>query len=423
MLKQKISQIVLVLIVILFSFTSCKSDDPVLPTSPSNEVKSGVLSGNETWTADRIYKLDGKVFVPSGVTLTIKPGTIIKGLEGDGLDASALVVARGGKLMAEGTSTNPIIFTSTLDNIKIGEKTGTNLDENDVKKWGGLIVLGKAKVSAKVGDTEGHIEGIPANDSKGTYGGTDDADTSGVIKYVSIRHGGIAIGEGNEINGLTLGGVGNGTTIDYVEVFANLDDGIECFGGSVIINHALVAYQQDDAFDIDQNFSGSFINSMVVYDSSVGDEFLEIDGPENSTYTNGKFLIENCTFIDKNNNGSCDFKSKAQGECKNNMFEGLSKFKLSLKLGTDCTTLSTDAYTRYISQDLKIGLNKTDAPLSVYTKSNNGANPPVTCNLPATAQNQVNTIFNAAGNSTSASATGVAQSKFSWTWTAINNKF
>ncbi len=415
-------------VAVLFSFVfvSCGPDDdggedPIV--NPDNEVKSGILTADETWKADRVYELAGKVVVADGATLTIEAGTIIKGRQGQGSLSSALIVARGGMIMAEGTSEKPIIFTTVLDNIKVGEKTGTNLDETDVSKWGGLIVLGKAKISAKVGDTEAQIEGIPADEGYGKYGGSDDTDNSGVLKYVSIRHGGTLIGEGNEINGLTLGGVGNGTIIDYVEVVANLDDGIECFGGSVNINHALVAYQGDDAFDIDQNYSGTFDNSMVVYNDS-GDEFLEIDGPENATHTAGKFTINNSSFISKTADGSVDLKSKAQGVIENCYFEGLTKFKLSASFKDDCATPKTDAYDRYVALPamLEVLNNTTDAPLEVYTKSEYDNDDP--CPLPASYQTTVDGIFATAGNSSATTGTGANQSDFDgWSWTALNNKF
>ncbi len=404
--------------VLVFTF-SCKQDDIVEPTPTSEEV-TGEITTNTTWKADKIHIMDKKVIVKSGVTLTIEPGTIIKGKQGDELNASALVVEKGGKLMAIGTAVKPIIFTSVLDNIETGQKTGTNLDETDIQKWGGLILLGNGKVSDKVGDAEGHIEGIPADQDYGTYGGNDNSDNSGHLEYVSIRHGGVSIGDGNEINGLTLGGVGSGTVIDHIEILANLDDGIECFGGAVTINHALVAYQQDDAFDIDQNFAGTFKNSAVVYNNT-GDEFLEIDGPENSTNTNGLFTITNCKFISKSNDGTIDMKSKAQGTIKDNVFEGLTKFKVSAKLDTDCTTELTDAYTHFISGSLKVQNNKTDATLEVYTKSEdtNGTD----CTLPVSLQTSAAGIFNTAGNSITDNPTTVdIDTEFSWTWTVINNK-
>ncbi len=394
--------------------------DPNATPSVKTETKSGAITTNETWSAENIYELAGKVIVQDGVTLTIEAGTIIKGRQGQGSLASALVVARGGKLLAEGTVEKPIIFTSTLDNIKVGEKTGTNLKETDHSKWGGVIILGKANVSAKIGDTEAQIEGIPADEVFGKYGGNDDSDNSGILKYVSIRHGGTLIGEGNEINGLTLGGVGSGTTINHIEIVGNLDDGIECFGGSVNIEYALVAYQQDDAFDIDQNFSGSFKNSVVIYDNT-GDEFLEIDGPENSTNVGGLFTIENCTFISKTGDGSVDMKSKAQGTIKNCKFEGLTKFKLSASFKKNCTEEKTDAYTHYVANPatLIVKDNNTNAPISIYTKSEDGEHNG--CPISDEMKTAVETIFSGANNNSNAA--GADLSEFDgWTWAKLNGK-
>ncbi len=394
--------------------------DPNAKPAAKTETKSGAITSNETWVAKNIYELAGKVIVEDGVTLTIEAGTIIKGRQGQGSLASALVIARGGKIMAEGTPDKPIIFTSTLDNIKIGEKTGTNLKETDHSKWGGVIVLGKGVISAKIGDTEAQIEGIPADEAFGKYGGDDNNDNSGVLKYVSIRHGGALIGEGNEINGLTLGGVGSGTVINHIEIVGNLDDGIECFGGAANIEYALVAYQQDDAFDIDQNFAGSFKNSVVVYDNT-GDEFLEIDGPENATNVNGLFTVENCTFISKTGDGTVDMKSKAQGTIKNCKFEGLTKFKLSASFKDDCSTAKTDAYTHYVANPatLVVKDNNTSASISVYTKSQNSSSE--ACPVSDEMKSTVETIYSAANNNSSAE--GADLSEFDgWTWAKLNGK-
>lgn len=334
----------------LFLFTGCYIDDDggdpcaeitCLPgqvcsggqcidlIASSEEVKSGILPGNETWTADKIYVLASKVIVDAGSTLTIEAGTIIKGRQGTGSLASALIVARGAKIIAEGTPDNPIIFTSELDDIRVGEKSGTNLTAADNSKWGGVIILGHAKISAEDGDTEGQIEGIPANETYGRYGGSDDGDDSGVFRYVSIRHGGAEIGAGNEINGLTLGGVGNATIIDHVEVVGNLDDGIECFGGAVNLTDVAVVYQGDDAIDLDQNYSGTIKNFIIVMGGGDGDEGLEIDGPENSTYTDGLFTLENGTIISEDGtHAACDLKSKAQGQIINCSFDGFVAGKM-----------------------------------------------------------------------------------------------
>ncbi|MAU17395.1 MAG: hypothetical protein CMH46_17860, partial [Muricauda sp.] len=204
-----------------FAISSCSSDDNggITPTdddpgSGTGEeiIKTGFITADETWEAENVYILEGKVVVSENVTLTIEPGTIIKGEEGQESLASALVVDQGGKLIAEGTPSSPIIFTSVLDGIEPGEITGT-LTTADTGLWGGVILLGRAPISVN-GDIEtAQIEGIPADEDYGQYGGTDPADNSGSLKYVSIRHGGVTIGQDNEINGLTLGGVGSGTTI------------------------------------------------------------------------------------------------------------------------------------------------------------------------------------------------------------------
>lgn len=242
-------------------------------------IKTGVLEANETWTADKIWMLNGKVVVDDGITLTIEPGTIIKGMQGEASLASALIIARGGKIMANGTATQPIIFTSVLDDITIGQTAGTNLDEADNGKWGGLILLGKAPVSVDGDAPEARIEGLPASVTYGLYGGTEAADNSGVVNYVSIRHGGALLGEGNEINGLTLGGVGSATTVTNVEIVGNADDGIEFFGGTVNVTNAIVWAQGDDAYDVDQAYAGTVTNFVGIAGAD-SDHGFEIDGPE-----------------------------------------------------------------------------------------------------------------------------------------------
>jgi len=235
------------------------------------------ISTNTTWETGRIYVLEGRITVPDGVTLTIEPGVIIKGREGTGSNATALLIARGGKLIAEGTASSPIIFTTIADQILPGEISSPNLEPTVPGLWGGLIVLGKAPISAS--SDEMQIEGIPVSDLNGRYGGIDPLDNSGIIKYISIRHGGANIGEGNEINGLTLGGVGSGTIIENIEVIANDDDGIEWFGGTVNVKNALVWNSYDDAIDTDQSWAGTLDNFIVICGPGT-DHALEIDGPE-----------------------------------------------------------------------------------------------------------------------------------------------
>ena len=306
-------------ILALLSF-GCSDDDggnaPIIGGG-TDEVctinKSGFIETDETWESECIYVLNNKVVVPDGVTLTIEPGTIIKGTSGTGSLASALVVARGGKVLANGSASQPIVFTSTADNITVGESNGTNLDQNDRGLWGGLIVLGYAP-SSFAGDVDAlQIEGIPAEDTWGLYGGNNPNDNSGVYKYVSIRHGGALIGEGNEINGLTLGGVGAGTEIDNIEVVGNVDDGIEFFGGTVDASNLLVWAQGDDAIDIDQAYSGT-IDNVVVHLGDISDHAFEIDGPEGSL--NGSFILQNASIFGNTiteNGEYADYRSNAMG--------------------------------------------------------------------------------------------------------------
>jgi hypothetical protein len=309
------------LLLTAIALTSCVSNgsSPIIPVNntPTEENVSGMISANTTWTSDRVWVLNSKVVVADGVTLTIEKGTIIKGKEGSGSLATALIVARGGKIEAIGTPNQPIIFTSINDNIQIGQKFGTNLTVNDNSLWGGVLILGKAKGSFSGDVSEFQIEGIPASDSFGLYGGNDDADNSGHFEYVSIRHGGAEIGAGNEINGLTLGAVGNGTTIKNIEIVGTLDDGIEFFGGTVSPSNIIIWGQGDDGLDIDQAYSGTISNAMVI-ESNISDSALEIDGGE-GTYQ-AQFTLNGITLRGNQNAPGgkyCDLRSDAQGHLNN----------------------------------------------------------------------------------------------------------
>jgi hypothetical protein len=229
--------------------SSCSKDDK--NDNPTTEdgtfvTLKGDIAANQTLSADKKYLLSGFVYVKSGVTLTIEPGTVILG---DKASRGTLVVTRGGKINATGTAAKPIIFTSS--------QAVNARREGD---WGGIIMLGKAKVNAAGGEAK--IEGGLVVPNGGTekeyiyYGGTDDTDNSGVLKYVRIEFAGIAYSPDNEINGLTMGGVGNGTTISYVQVYRSGDDAFEWFGGSVNCDHLVSTYAWDDDFDTDNGFSG-----------------------------------------------------------------------------------------------------------------------------------------------------------------------
>lgn len=288
-----------------------KKDDGTCEFDPIDEETTVRVTENitadATWSNDKIVILGGRIVVEEDATLTIEAGTVIKGEAGTGANATALVVARGAMLMAEGTTDAPIIFTSVADEITpeqvaSGDFASPNLDPDINGYWGGVIILGKARISASNdggGDvSEVQIEGIPTSDANGLYGGNDDADNSGVIKYISIRHGGANIGAGNEINGLTMGGVGSGTVVENIEIVANQDDGIEWFGGTVNTKNIVVWNTGDDGLDTDQSWAGTADNFVVL--AATGHAF-ELDGPEGSyeaghTIQNGTVVMSDSDF-------------------------------------------------------------------------------------------------------------------------------
>ena len=313
---------------LIIGMISCDEETADLDPVVTDNVITDNISENTTWEEGKTYILGGRIAVLSGVTLSIEPGVIIKGEAGTGTSATALLIARGGKLMAEGTSSKPIIFTTIADEIEPGEVASPNLDPNLNGLWGGLIVLGNAPISADAESVQ--IEGIPASDQNGLYGGTDATDNSGSIKYISIRHGGANIGEGNEINGLTLGGVGSGTTIEYIEIVSNQDDGIEWFGGTVNVSNALVWNTGDDAIDTDQSWGGTLDNFIII---NPGDECFELDGPEGTM--EAKHTIKNGSVQALDADGLVDLDANSNVD-----MDGIYFFDLTV--GQDFDQIPTD---------------------------------------------------------------------------------
>ena len=337
------------LITILSLIISCSGDDdPVIEyvtvTETVTETETivldpyadstleGNITSDTTLDASKIWLLKGRVSVVSGSTLTIPAGTILKAASGTGADATTLIIARGAKIIANGTANAPIIMTSVSDNIGVGgtyPSSGPALGVDTRGLWGGLLILGNAPCSFSGDVTELQIEGIPTSDVNGLYGGTNPADDSGSVEYLSIRHGGAEIGEGNEINGLTLGGVGSATKINHVEVVANVDDGIEFFGGTVNASNLLVWGQGDDAIDIDQAYAGTIDGAMVIL-TDASDHGFEVDGPEGSAP--GSFTLKNVTVIGATkacsalgvNGEMADFRKAATGSLSNILFKDFS---------------------------------------------------------------------------------------------------
>ena len=267
------------------TLTSCSDDENggSTPALQGTEL-SGVVEGTLTLNAGTEYTLTGTLTVPAGATLEIPAGTTIKANQG--FD-KYILVAQGGRLNARGTADNPVVFTANADNAEPGY-------------WGGVIINGYAPIS---GATEGST-GATEIDNNQPYGGTDAADNSGTLTYVEIRYSGARSSADIEHNGLTLNGVGNGTTINNIYIADGADDAIEFFGGSVNVTNLLAVNCDDDCFDFTQGYNGTLTNCYGVWESDFtstesdprgveADGNLDGDGPNHTPQAD--FTINNMT--------------------------------------------------------------------------------------------------------------------------------
>lgn len=225
---------ILSFIILTAMLASCEPE-PVKPNVVEGGTLQGTLTQNTTLKSGSQWTLKGYVYVPEGITLNIESGVTVKS---DVSEKGALCIERGGKIYAEGTANSPIVFTS-----------GRPETERAPGDWGGIIILGKATTN-KVDPT---IEGGVGR----TYGGTDDNDNSGTLRYVRVEYAGIAAFPNSEINGFTFGGVGRGTTIDYCESYYANDDAFEFFGGTVNCAHLIAVGTADDDYDFDFGYTGT----------------------------------------------------------------------------------------------------------------------------------------------------------------------
>ncbi len=234
----------------------------------TTETLSGNITANTTLDANKVYLLSGFVYVKAGATLTIPAGTIIRG---DKATKATLIVTKGGKLVAEGTVTKPIVFTS---NLPIGSRAAGD--------WGGIILLGKAQnnIPGGLGTIEGGVNVASDPVGTGEHGGTDAADNSGILKYVRLEFPGVAFQPNNEINGLTLGSVGTGTTLDYIQISYSGDDAFEWFGGTVNAKHLIATATTDDVFDFDNGFVGKLQFCVAQRDPKLADQAGQSNGIE-----------------------------------------------------------------------------------------------------------------------------------------------
>jgi PKD repeat protein len=267
--------------------------------NPENEVYpattqtvSADITTNTTWSG--VVLLQNKIYVKNNATLTIAPGTIIRG---DKVTQGTLIITRGAKLNAQGTVSQPIVFTSN-------EAVG-NRNEGD---WGGVILLGLARNNQPGGVA--NIEGIVATTDT-QYGGAFDNDNSGTIKYVRIEFAGIALEPNKEVNGITFGSVGSATTVDYVQVSHSGDDSFEWFGGTVNCKHIIAYRGLDDDFDTDFGYRGKVQFALSIRDKDVSDapgdsNSFECDNDANGTTATPKTrpIFSNVTLVGPKGNGS-----------------------------------------------------------------------------------------------------------------------
>jgi hypothetical protein len=280
----------------------------------------GELTAGAVLTCDKTYIIDQKIYIPSGKTITIAPGTVLKGRVApdgttpgvpDKAKASALVIERGGKIMAEGTADCQIVFTAEADTL-----AGTYSVAN-IGKWGGLVILGKATNNLTyaangpfvaggsgklaVANGLGTIEGFATSNTQDQYGANltggesfDDNDNSGILRYISVRHAGAILSVGAEINGITFGSVGRGTTVEHIEVVSCADDNIELFGGTVNLKYITTLFGNDDMFDYDLGWSGKaqFLFGMKsdLTSSPDSDNGFEADSDDNKSNLNPKSI-------------------------------------------------------------------------------------------------------------------------------------
>ena len=314
-------------IILILGLFSCQKElggDDAPINIPSSTTLTGTINTTTTLTADKVWTLKGYVYVTDGAKLIIQPGTTIIS---DISEKGALCIERGAQIIAEGTATKPIVFTS-----------GRTAGERTPGDWGGIVILGRAKTNRTSEPTiEGGI-GRP-------FGGTNDLDNSGVLKYVRIEYAGIASMPNSEINALTLGGVGSGTIIENVQTIYANDDAFEFFGGTVNARNLYAFATADDDFDFDFGYTGTITNGVAKRDPQFVDNGdagngIECDndgtGSTATPYTHPKLFNmilvgPNVSTALANHNLGLRFRRATQFTMKNSVIWGWMKGGLSLE--------------------------------------------------------------------------------------------
>ncbi|MDZ4773413.1 MAG: hypothetical protein SGI72_09805 [Planctomycetota bacterium] len=326
-------------------------------TTPSDPI---LIATSQTWTANNVYILQSPVYIMPGATLTIDAGTVVASmgfnttslLNDPNLEGGTLAITRGAQIFVNGTAAQPVIMTSQRDTATWANgNPKTGVWRESANEWGNLTVMGSAYIAAsacKVGVQVPPITATPSatnfafmegltpasvSDTKTRYGGGNDNDDSGSITYLSIRYGGKVVGLANELNGLSLGGIGRNTEISHLEIMNNVDDGIEIWGGTVNLDHFNIWNIGDDSLDVDQGWRGKAQFGLLVQGysvnaaqgSGVGDNLIEMDGAEDSDQQPvTTSTIYNCTLIGQPVSGAGDhamaFRDNARVQLRNCIF-------------------------------------------------------------------------------------------------------
>lgn len=293
-----------------------------------NAILTGVIDKDTQLNSDNTYRIEGIVYVTNNATLTIEPGTIIRG---DDMTCGTLVITKGAKLKAEGTEKNPIVFTSNK---------GTTVRKPG--DWGGIILLGEAPIN-KAGINGQALLDFNLEPSKSTYGGQNSESNSGTLKYVRIEYAGRKLNALKELNGLSLAGVGKQTVLNHIQISYSNDDSVECYGGDVKLEYLISYRTTDDDFDFTQGTQAILNNSIAIRhpfsSDASGSRCFEIDSYDKiENFDSDKKLTavqaSNITLVnlEENNQGlvkeAIHIKEKSFFNLKNSVVSGFAPFLL-----------------------------------------------------------------------------------------------
>ena len=351
----------------------------------SNQILTGIISSNMTLSRTNTYQLVGVVYVTNKATLTIESGTVIRG---DKESCGTLVITRGSKIMAEGNETAPIVFTSN-----------NSISDRRPGDWGGIIILGDAPINRIGGIGYLDLNLIP---EVSYYGGNNEDDNSGILKYVRIEYSGRKLKASKELNGLSLAGVGRKSQFEYIQVSYSNDDSFECYGGNVNLNNVISYRATDDDFDYTQGAQSTITNSIAIRDpfsfDTSGSRCFEIDSvdkienfdpskkltkieAQNMTFLNTQenvqglvreaIYIKDKSFLSLNNSVISGFEAVVLFDSKiSNITSNLTRISFQGLIANNCTE-------KFISEDATLSSDimqwfDNDAFNIEYSKISNG---------------------------------------------------